>query len=134
MELKFGRVSWDDLQVIRDAIDGGALRFDGVKDMQRKFLAGLAKAVDMEIRRKEMAGEQLHGSVILSIDLKIEPERRLDSGFFGKRISLQELDELANERQRRAIEEEARLKKLEELRNAGTPSKDDLGCQRIPCV
>jgi hypothetical protein len=126
MELKFGRVSWNDLQIIRGAINGGAMRFDGVEDMQRKFLAGLTKAVDLEIRRKEMLGEALHGSVILSLELKIEPERRMDSSFLGKRISLRELDELANERQRIAIAEEVRLKRLEALENAERQERDDL--------
>ncbi|RQQ21302.1 hypothetical protein DF107_02635 [Burkholderia stagnalis] len=125
MEVKFGRVSWDDLNMIRKAIKMGG-KFDGIKDMQRKLIAGMAKAIDLEIKRKEMAGEALHGTVILSLDLKIEPERRIDSGGFGKRISLRELDELANERQRIAIEEEARLKRIEALENAERQAKADL--------
>jgi hypothetical protein len=88
--------------MIRETIKMGAMRFDGIKDMQRKFIAGLAKAVDMEMRRKEMAGEDLHGSVILSIDLKIEPDQRLDFRSPGKRISIRELDDLANARNREA--------------------------------
>ena len=126
MDVKFGRVSWDDLEIIRKAIKMGAMRFDGIKDMQRKFIAGFAKAVDMEIRRKEMAGEDLHGSVILSIDLKIEPDQRLDFRSPGKRISLRELDELANQRQRIATEEEVRLKRIEALEIAERQEKADL--------
>jgi hypothetical protein len=123
MDVKFGRVSWDDLEMIRKASKMGAMRFDGIKDMQRKFIVGLAKAVDMEIRRKDMAGEDLHGSVILSIDLKIEPDQRLEFRSPGKRISIRELDELANERRRIAIEEEARLKRIEALEIAERQEK-----------
>ncbi|PRE93280.1 hypothetical protein C6Q02_01095 [Burkholderia multivorans] len=125
MEVKFGRVSWDDLEMIRKAIKMGG-KFDGIRDMQKKFTAGLAKAIDLEMKRKEMAGEKLHGSVILSIDLKIEPERRLDFKLPEKRISLRELDELANERQRVAIEEEARLKRIKALENAEQQAKADM--------
>ncbi|QNB10294.1 hypothetical protein G5S35_01090 [Paraburkholderia tropica] len=125
MELKFGRVSWGDLEMIREAIKLGG-RFDGIKDMQEKFIAGMGKAIDMEIKRKEMAGEALHGSVILSLDLKIEPERRVDSKLLAKRITLQELDELANERQRFAIEEEARLNKIKVQEDAEQQAKADI--------
>jgi len=134
MEVKFGRVSWDDLDEIREAAKFGATQFDGVREVKRKLFDGFLKAVDLEMKRKEMAGEELHGSVILSLDLKIEPDRRLHFPVPVKQISLQELDELANERERKAIENEARLKRLEELAKAGTPAKEDLAFDRISGV
>lgn len=106
MEVKLGRVSWEDLQLIRIASSAGSNRSEPIKEITRKFIDGLAKVIDMEIRAKELDGDDLIGSVILSIDLKIEPYKRLDFKVPTKRISLKELDELANERARRAIEEE----------------------------
>lgn len=134
MEVKFGRVSWKDLAMIRKAAKLGDMQFDGVKEVKRKLLDGFLRAVDAEMKRKEMAGEQLHGAVTLSIDLKIEPERRLLFPVPTKRISLQELDELANERERKAIENEARLARLEELAEAGTPATEDLAFDGISGV
>lgn len=104
MHVKFGRVSWEDLQRLRAMSEPALYKDATAKRIQRKFIVGLAQAIDMEIRRREMAREDLHGSTIMSIDLEFEPERRLDFRLPGKKISLKELDELANERQRRAIE------------------------------
>ncbi|MBB3256232.1 hypothetical protein F4827_001058 [Paraburkholderia bannensis] len=138
MEVKLGRVSWEDLQLIRVASSTGSNRSEPIKEITRKFIDGLAKAIDMETRAKEFDGNDLNGSVILSIDLKIEPYKRLDFKIPTKRISLKELDELANERKRRAIEEEARLKRIAEQIEAGQQDIAGLpltgGANCIRCV
>lgn len=127
MEVKINQMSWDSIKVLRDTIKAGNVHSRGIKWIKQHFIDALAKAIDMEIRRKEFEGEELSGSIFVSFDLKFVPDKRLDFGSkTSRKISLQELDEIANERERRAIEEEARLKRIAEQEAAQQQEKSSL--------
>ncbi|MFW2408040.1 MULTISPECIES: hypothetical protein [Burkholderia] len=120
MEVKVNRMSWDSLTHLRDTIKADSPNVTAIKSIKNHFIKALAKAIDMEIRRKEFEGEDLSGSVFVSFDLKFIPEKRLDFGKqTSRKISLKELDELANERERKGVEEVARLKRIAEQMEAG---------------
>jgi hypothetical protein len=121
MEVKINRMSWDSLRHLRDRIRSDSpFSTKPIKWVRDQFIDALAKAIDMEIRRKEFEGEDLSGSVFVSFDLKFVPEKRLDFGKqTGRKISLKELDELANEWERKGIEEEARLERIAKQIEAG---------------
>lgn len=76
MKLKFGVTDWWTLTRIEHSIRAGSCKDDKIaayrKEMERKVLDGIARAIRAEINRAEMAGEPVGGRVTFELDLKLE--------------------------------------------------------------
>lgn len=101
MEVKINRMTWDSIKIMRDTIHAENFQSVGIRAVQHRFIVTLARAIDMEIRRKEFEGEDLTGSVFLSFDLKFVPDERVCFELqTSMRIFIQELDDIANRRKK----------------------------------
>jgi len=98
MEIKIGKTCWNNLRKclvdIRRSVSSNHTR-----EIRKKLMTGFADAIDAEIKKLEMAGDNFHGMINASVVLKLEPCPLLEFDTAKRRNVLADLDDILTQQE-----------------------------------